>query len=168
MKAKELTLKEHCVEQLGRLKNTLGFPEGRLAIQDYCNALAVMETFEGVTALMDDLTRTELIRMPQAATVRAMANDRMASVLASRRACLRCGGSGWVTVFYLASYHGRNWATMEKAERIRLGDYASEYEASVAVRNTLERPNVANVLQQVISAAKECDCRKSRQSVETS
>jgi len=162
--SKEPTLKEFCMEQLGRMNKTYGYPDNRLAVDDYCAALAVMASMEGVKALMDDLARTEFIHMPSAASIRHMAWERTEAARQKKAKCGLCGGTGVETVFYLASYEGRNWSAIRKVERIHKGQYYSEYEASVELRKTLAAAYASEapptVQQQVISAAKDCACVK--------
>ena len=155
---KEPTLREIVVEQLHRLSKTRGFPDNKLAIQDYCNALEVMETFEGVRSLMDDLVRTEWISMPSAATVRSMAYERMKETLARRRACELCDGVGVQTIWKLVTYQGKSY-TVKNSERIPVNsqeaanDFARDVEVFLDVNPSADR-------QQVLSAAKSCECRR--------
>ena len=156
---KEPTLREVAVEQLHRLSKTRGFPDNRLAIADYCAALEVMETFEGIRDLMDDLVRTEWISMPSAATIRGMAYERMKETIARRRACDLCDGSGVQTVWLLQTYAGKSFSM--KARQY-LPQITTQEEANNFARDLQkfldENPEADR--QQVLSAAKECSCRK--------
>lgn len=160
---KDPTLDEICMEQLKRLNKTRGYPDNRLAVQDYCGALKVMETFEGVQALMDELVRTEWISMPSAATVRGMAYERMKETLLRRRSCELCDGGGVQTIWILTTYHGKSFV-IKKNEHLK--EIKSQGEANYFARKLqvwmaeqLEtNPNLDR--QQVLSAAKECECRK--------
>jgi len=153
---KELTLREVCIEQMQRLNKTLGYPDNKLAMNDYCAALEVMETFEGVRGLMDDLTRTDLIRMPSAAAIRTMAYDRMRETLAQRASCEHCGGSGVVSGWYLLTYHG-------KSMQMRSSVFVSQdWDQAKALAEKIAAEPLGADRQQVLSAAKECQCRKAR------
>lgn len=156
---KELTLRDVCLEQMGRLNKTLGYPDNKLAMNDYCAALEVMETFEGVRGLIDDLTRTDLIRMPTAANIRSMAYDRMKETITRRRECSLCDGTGVQTVWLLQTYAGKSFSMKGRAY---LREITSQEQADAFARNLQkfldENPEADR--QQVLSAAKECGCRK--------
>lgn len=156
---KEPTLREVCIEQLARMNKTRGYPDNRLAVQDYCAALEVMETFEGVRALMDELVRTEWISMPSAAAVRGLIYERTKETLAKRRACEICDGSGVQTVWILVTYEGKSFI-VKKSEHLR--EIKSQSEVNDFARRLHAWTNDNDVAdrQQVLSAAKECRCRK--------
>jgi len=156
--AKDLTLKDHTFSELKRLAHVRGFPKEAKAIQDYLMALMVMETFEGVTALMDDLASTEWIDFPQAAMVRRMAYERTEALRKQRAACAECGGSGFKTVWFLTTYHGMSLAP-KKHERLR--DIHSQGEADdfSRVLQVWMDDNPKADRQMVVSAAENCACR---------
>jgi hypothetical protein len=146
------------MEQFARLNKTRGYPDNRLAVSDYCNALKVMETFEGVRDLMDELVRTDWIHMPSASSIRGMAYDRMREVIQKRRACEICDGSGVQSIWVLVTYEGKSFS-IKKSERIPVGsqgeadDFARRLQVFLADNPRADR-------QMVLSAAKECECRK--------
>jgi uncharacterized protein YqkB len=144
-----------------RLNKTMGYPDNKLAMNDYCAALEVMETFEGVRALMDELARTDLIRTPTAAGIRSMAYDRMRDTLAQRRACTMCDGSGVQTVWKLITYQGKSYS-IKRAEA--LPNITSQEQANEFARGVQAflNANPEADRQQVLSAAKACGCSKPR------
>lgn len=159
MPDKDTTLREHCLAQLGRIMHYGGFPKNeKAAIADYVNALLVAGTREGVTRVLDDITGQVWEWCPSAAVLRGKAYDSQVSANEQRRKCGNCGGAGAITIFYLATYEGKSWAAIRKVERLR------DYEHSISVRDSLAEayasPHPPTVNQQVISAAKECECRK--------
>ncbi len=156
---KELTLRDVCLEQMARLNKTLGYPDNKLAMNDYCAALEVMETFEGVRSLIDDLTRTDLIRMPTAAAIRGMAYDRTKETRALRASCDRCGGSGVQTVWLLQTYAGKSHAMKGRAYLPQITNQEQADEFARNLQKFLDKNQNAD-RQMVLSTARECSCRK--------
>lgn len=157
--SKEPTLDETCLEELARMNKTRGYPDNRRALEDYCAALKVMETIEGVRSLVDELTRSEWIFMPSAASIRGMAYDRMKDIIVRRRACELCGGAGVQTVWLLQTYAGKSFSmkgrsylhqitTQEQADK-----FARDLQKFLDINPGADR-------QQVLSAARECPCRR--------
>ena len=74
-----------------------------------------------------------------------------------RYACKICNGVGYVTRYYLATYHGMSWGQLRSVQRI------ADYETSLSVNEGLwaayASPTPPTMAQQVISAAAECGCR---------
>jgi hypothetical protein len=162
--AKQMTLKDHALSELKRLAHVRGFPKEPKAIEDYLMALMVMETFEGVTALMDDLASTEWIdtkgdgQFPQAAMVRRMAYERTEALRKQRGACAECGGSGFKTVWFLITYHGMSLAP-KKHERLRDVHSQDEADEFSCVLQIWMAENPKADRQMVVSAAENCGCR---------
>ncbi len=90
---KELSLKEHCLEQLQRVNKLRGFPDNRLAIEDYCCALLVADTYEAVTRTMDEVVSMSESFCPSAATLRRIAYEQ--SEKNDFAGCADCQGTGW-------------------------------------------------------------------------
>ncbi len=154
---KELTLRDHASDQLKRLAHIRGFPQERAAIADYLNALAVMESFEGVTRLMNELVETEWISFPQASVIRRMAWERSEETRKKRKACELCGGSGFQSIAVLVTYHGNSLSPK------RFQHIPDDYEARLSFDSKLAEWQAKNPTadrQMTVTAAKDCECRK--------
>jgi hypothetical protein len=156
---KEVSLKDHAFDELKRLAHVRGFPQERRAIDDYLYALMTMETFEGVTRLMDELTQTEWISFPQAAAIRRMAYERTEDIRQQRRQCANCGGTGFNTAWFLVTHNGKSLST-KKHERLREVKNQEQADAfSLKVKVFLDENPTAD-RQMVVSATEDCACRK--------
>ena len=156
---KDLTLKDHAMDQLKRLMHVRGFPKERAAIEDYLMALMMMQTFEGVTRLMDELAQTEWIDFPQAAMIRRLAYDRTENLRRQKRQCRECGGSGFKTVWFLITYHGKSLSPKKHELLVQVGNQEEADEFSRKVKAFLDANPKADQ-QMVVSAAEDCSCRK--------
>ena len=157
--AKEPTLKDHALAELKRLAHVRGFPTETKAIDDYLMAMMIMETFEGVTALMDELIQTEWISFPQAASIRRMAYERTETLRAQRAKCPECGGSSFKTAWFLTTYHGKSLAPKKHERLVQVHNEEQAHAFAQNVKGFLDANPKAD-RQMVVSAAEDCACRK--------
>jgi hypothetical protein len=148
-------LKETAKSQLKRLAHLQGFPKHTEAIADYISALCVAKIPDRVKAVVDAfVTDTETTQCPTAAMIRRVAYDKTEADTERQRDCLFCGGAGFTTNWYLVTYIGKSF-TMKKSEKL-----TSNYEEAMAFARKIAAQPLGNDNQDVISAAKECVCRK--------
>lgn len=146
-------------KQLGRIAHLPGFPREVEAIKDYKSALAILLTPQSVTRLIGDIVNDPGIeRCPTSATIREMASERMRVQHKSQRECDICAGSGSVTVYKLVTYKGNSYV-VDRAETITGSPAKPDW---VAARELSERiaANPGSARQMVLTAAKECQCRR--------
>lgn len=157
MPTKELSLKEHASDQLKRLKHLRGFPQERAAIEDYLHALMITETFQALTRLMDELVETEWPYFPTAAVIRRLAYERTEDLRKQRKACGKCGGSGFISINVLVTYQGKSLSVKRTQHIPEGGEKLREFEAKLA---EWQANNPTGDRQITVTAAKDCECRK--------
>jgi hypothetical protein len=146
-------LKDVCKSQLKRLAHLDGFPKHSEAIADYLSALAVAKSADRVQRVVGAFTGdSELTRCPTAAQIRKIAYDLLEAEVQQQRGCEACGGSGYVTIYKLVTYHG-------KSMQMKYSEPVPESEWRALAEKIAVDPLGAD-RQQVLSAAKECACRK--------
>ena len=146
-------LKDVCKSQLKRLAHLDGFPKHSEAIADYLAALAVAKSPDRVQRVVAAFTGdAELQRCPTAAQVRKIAYDLLEAEVQQQRGCESCGGSGFVTLYKLVTYHG-------KSMQMKYSEPVPESEWRALAERIAAEP-IGTDRQQVLSAAKECQCRK--------
>jgi len=147
-------LKEVCKSQLKRLAHLDGFPKHSEAIADYLSALAVARDVNRVRRVLDVFTSdAESTRCPTAAMVRKVAYEIVESEVQQQKGCGACGGSGFMTVYRLVTYHGKSF-------QIKRTEAVDEPQWKELAERIATEPVGAD-RQQVLSTAKECECRKS-------
>lgn len=154
-------LKDFCKAQLNRLRHLDGFPKHREAVADYVCALMEARSPERVRATVDEFVQAEPIdhKCPTAAMLRRTAYDKREIQETTTKHCQICDGIGVVTVWKLITYRGNSFV-MEKSEAlpdVRNNEQASAF-AQMLADHYAENPKLAS--QTVLSAAKDCSCRK--------
>jgi len=144
---------KHIKTQLLRLSHLLGYPTESIALRDYIAALTVAQTEERATRVVAAfIGDSETTRCPTAAQIRGLAYDMRSAEETRRRDCENCGGSGFITVYRLVTYHG-------KSHQMKHSEPVPESEWRALAEKIAAEP-LGDDRQQVLSAAKECSCRK--------
>ncbi len=139
--------------QLKRLAHLEGFPKHAEGIRDYIAALAIAKSGERAQRVVEVFTGdAELNRCPTAAQLRMVAYDTLNREETQQRGCLTCAGSGFITVYRLVTYHGKSFQ-MKHSEPVPESEWR-------ALAEKIAAEPLGDDKQQVISAAKECSCRK--------
>lgn len=148
-------LKAFAKSQLKRLTHLQGFPKHSEAIADYIAALEVAKTPDRIRSVVDAFVGdAESTQCPTAAMIRRMAYDKAEADTERRRGCSLCDGTGFSTIWYIVTYQGKSFV-IKKSERIPGG-----YEDAMRLARVLSEPLAGADRQQVITAAKDCQCRK--------
>jgi hypothetical protein len=143
----------HVESQLKRLSHLVGFPTAPEGLRDYCAALAVAKTSERVQRVVAAFVGdAEMQRCPTAAQLRGLAYDLLQADGENERRCGVCGGAGAITAWKLVTYHGKS-TQIKHVEGVLERDARSLAERLAAAPIGADR-------QMVLSAAKECECRK--------
>lgn len=145
---------KHIKRQLLRVSHLLGYPTESVALRDYVAALSTAGDEKAATRVMDQLVGEELERCPSPATIRRIAYDLRQGQHTRQAQCYTCDGAGYVTIWKLVTYVGKSFK-IRHAEIIPVGQ-ARELAERIAAHP------IGDDNQQVLSAAKECECRKMR------
>lgn len=78
----------------------------------------------------------------------------------NRISCRVCQGVGYVTVYRLVTYHGKSLQI--KRTEGTTSHFGDGYEEAMRLARVLADPLPGADRQMVLSAAKECQCRKAR------
>lgn len=130
------------------------FPNSKEALVDLIYAVQVADTPEIAEVIIAEWMAYQT-QCPKAAQMRALmyeANQKRKEHLAK---CPTCGGSGFVTVWYLVTYRGQSFVR-EKSEL--LPDVTTSEQANLFAEKIARNPGDKE--QTVLSAAKVCACRK--------
>jgi hypothetical protein len=146
--------KNTAAAQVQRMTGLDFFPREKAALQDLIYAVQVASTDEIAERIVTLWIETEK-DAPKPAQIRVMmyaANEKRKEHLAK---CPACGGSGFVTVWYLVTYRGQSFVR-EKSEL--LPDVTTSEQANIFAEKIARNPGDKE--QTVLSAAKVCACRK--------
>lgn len=145
------------IRQLERLSGLDYFPKDKPARRELMLAMQCAITEDIAAQVVSDWL-SESGECPKPADLRRNIYSRQEGLLEQRRKCPACNGAGFTTCYYLATYHGMSWGQLRGVERI------ADFETSLRVTETLRvayaSPTPPTMAQQVISAARECGCRK--------
>ena len=142
--------------QLERLSGLDFFPREAPAKKELRLAIECSIT-EQIAASVVSEWLTESNVCPKPAEIRRLINSRQEDIREQRRNCPECDGVGFVTRYYLATYHGITWGQLRSVQRI--ADYETSLSVNEGLRNAYASPTPPTMAQQVISAAAECGCR---------
>lgn len=143
--------------QLERLLGLNFTPQEKSQKGDLLAAMQVAVTEDIAKSVVDDWL-AESTDCPKPAQLRRAINARQEGLMEQRRRCHFCGGTGFTTRYYLATYHGMSFAQLRGVHRIE--GLEESLRMAEGLRNAYSSPTPPTMAQQVISAAAECQCRK--------
>ena len=143
--------------QLERLTGLNFFPKEAPAKRELLLAMQCAIAEDIAAQVVTDWL-SESTECPKPAELRRNINTHQEQMRQHQRHCSVCGGTGYLTRYYLATYHGMSWGQLRGVQRI------AGYEEALAVTETLRNaygsPTPPTMTQQVISAVAECNCRR--------
>lgn len=144
-------------EQLGRLSGLDFFPKEKPAQKELRLAIEIAAT-EGIAErIVSDWLRYNTVS-PKPSELRHLCYDENERHKQNLARCERCGGSGFTTVHKLVTYHGRSFK-VKRSETLSVSDNPRELAERIA-----SQP-IGDDHQQVLSTAKECECRRCHQAL---
>ncbi len=155
--AKAVIDQNQAIRQLERLSGLDYFPKDKPARRELMLALQCAITEDIAAQVVTDWL-AESGECPKPANLRHNINSRQEALVEQRRRCDTCGGSGFVTRYYLATYHCFSWGQLRGCQR--LDGYEAALTVTEGLRSAYASPTPPTMAQQVISAAAECGCRR--------
>ena len=139
--------------QIQRLSGLNFFPKEAAAQKELRLALEPALSEAIAASVIDDWLSTAT-ECPKPSELRRLTYDKQQGIVEQRRNCTVCEGVGFVTNWYIVTYHGK-YFVIKKSEMIQGG-----YEDAMRLARVLAEPLAGDDRQQVISAAKDCRCKK--------
>ena len=148
--------KTTAARQLERLSGLDYFPREAPAKKELLLALQCAMVEDVAAQVVTDWL-AESGECPKPADLRRNINSRQEGLMEQRRKCETCGGTGYLTRYYLATYNGFSLGQLRGCQRI--ADYETSLRVAEGLRSAYASPTPPTMAQQVITAAAECGCR---------